>query len=307
MKRKEKIIIDTDPGIDDAAAIVIALNHSELDVRLITTVMGNVNVDYTTNNALKLVEFCGKDVPVARGAESPLIREYEDASYAHGETGMDGYNFPIPKKKVLNVHAVEALRHTIETEEDPITLVAIGAYTNIALLIKLYPEVAKKVKRIVIMGGSLSIGNTTSSAEFNVYADPHAAEIMFKSGIPIVMVGLDVTTKALLSFDSVASIKDSGRTGAMLHDIFKHYRSATMTNGLRMHDACAILYLVHPELFETKEMFIEICTEGPAMGATVGDIRNAYHDGKTNTTVCTDLDIDSFNSWFVDFIKSIDN
>ena len=294
------IILDTDPGIDDAAAIALALKHPEIDVRLITTVVGNVDVEKTTNNALKLVQFLDSDVPVAKGASEPLIREFEDAAYAHGETGMDGFDFPETTIKALDIHAVEAMREILEESDEPITLVAVGAFTNIALLIKMYPEVLKKVKEIVIMGGSLIGGNTQSAAEFNIYADPHAAKIVFDAGLPLTMIGLDVTGETLLQKEVVMEIKDANKVGSMFFELFSHYRGGSIETGLRMHDACVIYYLLHRDKTVTEEYHIDIALDGPAMGATVADIRDAYYPGETNCVVGKKFDVDHFNNWFLE-------
>lgn len=297
------IILDTDPGIDDAAAIILALKNKQIDLKLITTVVGNVNIEHTTNNALKLMQFMNADVPVAKGAYTPLIRDYEDASYAHGETGMGGYDFPELTRKPLPIHAVEAMRKTLEESEEKITIVAIGALTNLAMLIKMYPQSLKNIKEIVIMGGGLSLGNTQSASEFNIYADPHAAKIVFDAGLPLTMIGLDVTCKTLLSTDVVDKIRDANREGNMLYNIFKHYRAVAVTTGLRMHDACVIYYLIHRDKTVTKDYYVDIALDGPAQGATVADIRGAYHEG-TNCTVGLEFDVKHFNQWFLDEISA---
>lgn len=172
-----KIIMDTDPGIDDAAALTMAINDPSLDLKLVTTVAGNVTADKTTANALKIIHFFGKDIPVAAGAKQPLIKPFEDAARIHGESGMPGYDFGDDYGKPLDKTAVEALHDAIMAE-DEVILVPTGSYTNIALLFSEYPEVKSHIKQIVAMGGSFSGGNMTSVAEFNVFTDPDAAKIM---------------------------------------------------------------------------------------------------------------------------------
>lgn len=185
---RRPIIIDTDPGIDDALAIAIALFSEELDVRLITTVAGNVSLEHVTNNALKLLNFWGKDVPVAKGAAHPLIEPFIDASNVHGVSGMEGYDFPEPKEELLlQEHAVNAMRRVILESREPVTLVPIAPMTNIAQLLTMYPEVKENIREIVIMGGSAGRGNKGVMSEFNVATDPEAAKIVFASGLPIVM------------------------------------------------------------------------------------------------------------------------
>lgn len=299
-----KIIMDTDPGIDDAAAITMAVNDPQIDLQLITTVAGNVTVDKTTINALKLVRFFNVDVPVATGAKQPLIKPFEDAARIHGESGMPGYDFPTDLPKPMAKSAVEALRDAILGSDEKIILVPTGSYTNIALLFSEYPEVKANIEKIVAMGGSLGKGNMTSAAEFNVFTDPHAARIVYNSGVPIVMVGLDITMKALLTHESIEKLPTLNETGKMLHDIIIH-DGDNSDAGIAMHDVNTIFYLLHPEAITTEDMWVDIQTEGPAMGETVGDIRGAYHDGKTNASVCVDIDAAEFNKWFIEEVTAI--
>lgn len=300
------IIMDTDPGIDDAAALTMAINDPQINLKLVTAVAGNVTVDKTTANALKIVHFFGKDqeIPVAAGAKQPLIKPFEDAARIHGESGMPGYDFGTDYGKPIQKSAVEALRDEIMASDEPITLVPTGSYTNIALLFNEYPEVKDRIKEIIAMGGTLAKGNMTSAAEFNVFTDPHAAKIMYDSGIPIVMVGLDVTLKALLTPATMDKLGTMGRTGKMLQALVTHYNDGD-ENGHPMHDVNTIFYLLHPEAMTTEEMWVDVQTEGPAMGETVGDIRGAYHDGKTNAKVCVDIDAAAFNKWFLEEVAAI--
>ena len=252
---KEKIIIDTDPGIDDAVALAIAVFSDKLDVKLITTVAGNVALDKVTSNALKLLTFWNKKIPVARGAERPLIEEYIDASHVHGQSGLAGFDFPEPDTALLCAeHAVEKMRHVIMAE-DKITLAAIGPLTNIALLFAMYPEVKPHISRLVMMGGSLTRGNRGVMSEFNFATDPHAAKIVFDSGVPLVMADLDIGRKASIPGTDIEKIKGFGKTGAMLYALLKKYRSGTFETGLRMYDSCALAYILKPELFTAAQVF----------------------------------------------------
>ena len=302
MTTKTPLIIDTDPGIDDAVALAIALNHANLDVRLITTVSGTVDVTQTTENSLKLLSFMKKEVPVAKGCNQPLLIKLEDASEIHGETGMAGFEFPKHHTKALPFHAVEAMRKTLESSEEPVVILAIAALTNIALLFSLYPEMKAKVSKIVMMGGTLSRGNTNSSAEFNTYVDPHAAQIVFQSGVPIVMVGLDVTSTSVLTAKEVELIKGLGRVGQMFHALFQHNRGGSLKAGLKMHDVCAVAYLVQPELFQTQATHVEVALEGPAVGCTVADLKMKYHTD-TNCEVCLAIDVPAFQEWLVENLE----
>ncbi len=342
------IIFDTDPGIDDAAAIVIAVRNPQLDVKLISTVGANVEVEKTTANALHLVEFLDADIPVARGCGEPLLRKLEPCPEIHGVTGMDGYEFPPVTRKPADKHAVEAMRETIMSSEEKITLVVIGTHTNIAILLRMYPEVKEHIAEIVTMGGGLAGGNTNSSAEFNIYNDPHAAAIVFSSGIPITMLGLNVTSHvtmggglaggntnssaefniyndphaaaivfssgipitmlglnvtshALVRRKEAEVIGKSGRVGDMIFSLFSHYRGGTLDEGLRVHDAAAVAYLLKPQLFKTEMMSVEIATEGVASGTTVSDFRAVQRGEKTpNVKVVTEVDTEGFASWFAE-------
>ena len=242
------LIIDTDPGIDDAVAIALALYSDDIDVRLITTVSGNVGIEATTTNALKLLAYFGKDVPVARGASEPLIRAAQDASDIHGATGMEGFDFPEPKRELLmERNAIDAMRDVLMKSEEPITIMPIGPLTNIALLLKAYPEVKARIERIVLMGGSVTRGNKGVMAEFNIYVDPEAAKIVLASGVPIVMATLDAGLGTAIPPEKTAQLKDMGKVGLMAHDLFQRYRKRSFGTGLKMYDACAVacLSLIH--------------------------------------------------------------
>ncbi|MFQ7537205.1 MAG: nucleoside hydrolase [Clostridium sp.] len=222
---KRPIIIDTDPGIDDALAIAIALFSEELDVRLITTVAGNVGLDKVTYNALRLLKYFEReDVPVAMGADRPLIREYEDAASVHGKSGMEGFDFEEPTQQPLKENAVDAMRSAIMNSSEPVTLVPIAPLTNIALLLKTYPEVKRNIREIVLMGGSASRGNKGVMAEFNIALDPEAAHMVFHSGVKLTMVGLDVGLKALVLPEDSEEIRTMNKTGEMAYCLFKKYR-----------------------------------------------------------------------------------
>jgi len=297
---RTKIIFDTDPGIDDAVALMAALFHESIDIQLITTVAGNVSIDKTTNNTLRLLTFFNKPIPVAQGAASPLVRKLEDASYIHGHSGLDGYDFEQPTQKPLAEHAVEAMKKLLLASEEKLTLVTIGPLTNIALLLIQYPECKAKIERIVMMAGSASRGNHTPTAEFNVYVDPEAAKHVFSSGVAIVMCGLDVTTKSTLTGEMIAKLPAINQTGKMLHSLFGHYRGGSMATGLKMHDLCAVAYLVRPDLFTTQEAFVDVETQGQlTSGTTIVDLRNTLKQ-PVNATVCLDIDVPAFRAWFLE-------
>jgi non-specific riboncleoside hydrolase len=295
-------ILDTDPGIDDAAAIAASLFAPELNLQLLTTVAGNVSVEKTTRNALQLLHFWQADVPVAQGAATPILRPLCDAAYVHGESGMEGYDFVDHQRQPLAKPAFIAIRDALMSASEPLTLVAIGPLTNIALLLMQYPECKFNIRRLVIMGGSAGRGNFTPNAEFNIAIDPEAAERVFQSGIEIVMCGLDVTNQALLTPEYLEKLPAINKTGKMLHSLFSHYRSGSMSSGLRMHDLCAIAWLVRPELFTLKPCFVAVETQGEwTAGTTVVDIENRY-ERPANVQVALDLDVGGFRRWVAEVI-----
>ena len=304
MEGKRKIIIDTDPGIDDAIAIAIALFSEKLDVKLITTVAGNVNVDLVTENALKLLTFFGKDIPVAKGSKEALLRTLDDAKNVHGASGMDGYDFGEPRRSnLIAEHAVNAMRRTIVESDTPVTIVAIGPMTNIALLLKMYPEVKENIDEIVFMGGSLTRGNLTVMGEFNVASDPEAAKIVFSSGVKLVMAGLDMGLKALVYPEDSEKIRVLGKTGDMMYSLFQKYRGGSFKTGLKMYDSCAIAYLLCPEMYETTDTFIDVETQSAlTLGCTIVDLKG-YLKKSPNAKVCTDINPEIFKQWFMSSIE----
>ncbi|GKU76388.1 ribonucleoside hydrolase RihC [Paenibacillus sp. L3-i20] len=301
---KRPIIIDTDPGIDDAVALAIALYSEELEVKLITTIAGNVGLDKVTTNALRLLQFFGKDIPVALGATKPLIKAPIDASDIHGSTGMDGFEFEEPTKDlVLKEHAVNAMRRVLMESPEPITLVPIGPLTNIALLLSMYPEVKEKIAKIVLMGGSTGRGNMGVMSEFNIVADPDAAKIVFQSKLPVVMVPLDVGLKALVYPEDSEQLKGMNDTGRMIYQLFQKYRGGSMKTGLKMYDATAIAYLLKPEMFQVVDTFVDIELQGAmTAGCTVVDLKG-YLKQPNNAKVCVDIDADVFKKWFLESLQ----
>ncbi|MEH7385796.1 ribonucleoside hydrolase RihC [Bacillus sp. JJ1521] len=301
---KRPIIIDTDPGIDDAVALAIALFSEELDVKLLTTVAGNVGVDKVTYNTLRLLKYFNKEVPVAIGANEPLIRPAVDASNVHGASGMEGFDFEEPTYDlVLEENAVNAMYRVIMENDTPITLVPIGPLTNIALLFKVYPEVKEKISEIVLMGGSASRGNMGVMSEFNMHVDPEAAKIVFNSGVPIVMAGLDVGLKALVFPEDSAQIKEMNNVGKMIYSLFQKYRGGSMKTGLKMYDSTAIAYLLKPEMFEAIDTYVDIELNGEmTAGCTVVDLKG-YYKKPSNAKVCMDIDQDMFRNWLLDSLR----
>src|SRR5246127_3101471 len=228
--RTSRVIIDTDPGVDDALALLLAMSSPELKIEGITPVSGNVPLELTLPNALRMVEVAGRtDIPVAAGAKVPLVRRLVTAAYVHGENGLGGAVFPEPKIKPVAEPAADLIRQIIRKYPGEVTLITIGPLTNIATALNADPDLAGMVGRLVMMGGSLSGGNITPAAEFNVYVDPEAARIVFQSGIPISMVGLDVTRKTSLTEDHVRQLQASQNPASqaaatIAHNAIEHNR-----------------------------------------------------------------------------------
>ncbi|MBM7599242.1 non-specific riboncleoside hydrolase [Virgibacillus halotolerans] len=300
---KRPIIIDTDPGIDDIVAITAALFSDKLDVKLITTVGGNVGITHTTRNAVDLVTFLGRNTPIAKGVDEPLVNKPKTASQVHGSSGVGTYQFEAEGNTALlsKEHAVIELRNNIIDAAVPITLVAIGPLTNIALLFKMFPETKENIKEIVLMGGAIEGGNATPVAEFNIFADPHAAKIVFDSAIKIFMCGLDVTRLTSVTAGDVAKVKEQGTVGEMIAEMLAYYKQTYSDDAITIHDLCTILYLTHPDLFQTKRAKVNVVTEGEAAGHTVV---NDSDDG--NVFVCVDADVEAFREEFIQvFVETI--
>ena len=231
---------------------------------------------------------------------SPLIKPHQPSSFIHGESGMDGYDFPEPTTKPVGLHAVEAMRKVLMESEEKITLVPIGSQTNIAILFHMYPEVKEKVDEIICMGGSTVGGNVNSSAEFNYFCDPHAAAMVLKSGVPITMMGLNVTNRACATKKTEAMLKQGGRIQDMLYGIMDFYKGGTFEEGIRLHDVCPICYMIHPEFFKMDQRFIEIVLEGPAAGTTVMQPNMFQRDDREpKVNFAMEVDSEAFEDWFI--------
>lgn len=273
------VILDCDPGHDDALAILLALARPELDLRAITTVGGNAPLAATTHNALRVLTLLGRtDIPVAAGAPAPLVRPLRVAEDVHGTTGLDGADLPEPAMAVRPEGALELLRATIEASPGPITLIPIGPLTNIALLIRAYPRLLERVERICLMGGAVGEGNTTASAEFNMWVDPEAASIVFECGRPITMIGLDVTHQARLTHADAERLAALGtRTGRVFADLLRFFARFHLErygwDGSPIHDAVAVAHLALPGLVETSPYRVDIETTSElTRGRTVVDL-----------------------------------
>jgi purine nucleosidase len=303
------IIIDTDPGQDDAVAILTALaSPEELEVLAISAVAGNVPLDLTVTNSLALVELARRtEVPVYRGSSRPMVKTLVTAEYVHGPTGLDGADLPPPSITEAQGHAVDRIVELVMTHDD-VTLCTLGPLTNIGLALVREPAMADRVRELVMMGGGFfEGGNTTPAAEFNIFVDPHAAHLVFTSGIRIVMMPLDVTHKALATPDRLRKFLDLGsRAGDAVHGMLDFYDRWDMekysTPGAPVHDAAVIAYLLEPEIYEGREVFVEVETApGPTQGMTIVDWWGVT-DGEPNALVMNQVDADRFFDLLVDRI-----
>jgi inosine-uridine nucleoside N-ribohydrolase len=263
------IILDCDPGHDDAIALLLALASPEVQLLGVTTVAGNQTLEKTTANALRVLDHVGfAEVSVCAGADRPLVRERHVAADVHGETGLDGPDLPPASREPLPGHAIDWIAGTLERSPEPVTIVATGPLTNIALLLARHPWAGSQIERLVIMGGSVGEGNVTPAAEFNIWADPEAAARVFTAGLDLTMVGLDVTHQALMTPAHVAQLAQAGRAGALVADLFGFYarfhRERYGWSGAPVHDAVALAHVIDPTLLGTELRAVGIDT-GPEL------------------------------------------
>lgn len=296
-----RIIIDTDPGQDDAVAILTALASPEdFEVLGICTVAGNVPLDLTTHNALQLVELAGSEVKVYAGCSRPMAKELVTAEYVHGPTGLDGADLPPPVRTAEPAHAVEFIINTLrEAEPHSVTLCTLGPLTNVGMALVQAPDIVESIAGIVAMGGGFfEGGNVTPAAEFNIYVDPHAADVVFRSGVPITLLPLDVTHKALASADRVDPFGELGTpAGACVAGMLTYFDRYDMekygSTGAPLHDPTVMAFLIEPELFDGKRCHVEIVREGPAEGMTMVDWWGVTGN-EPNALVIHEVDADAF-------------
>jgi inosine-uridine nucleoside N-ribohydrolase len=304
------VILDCDPGHDDAIALLLALASPELELLGVTTVSGNQTLEKTTANAIRLLDFVGRDdVEVAAGADRPLVRERFVAAYVHGESGLDGPALPPPRRAPSDAHAVDFVAERLNEASSPVTLIPTGPLTNVALLLARYPDAAERLERIVLMGGAIAEGNVTPAAEFNIWADPEAAHRVFESGLDVTMIGLDVTHKALMTREHAARLRAAGRVGTMvaeLHDFFSIFHRRTYgTDDSPIHDAVAVAHVFRPDLVSTKRLHVAVdCVSELCRGRTVVDLWRRT-ENEPNAHVGVDIDADAFFELVLDRIGSL--
>ena len=306
------LIIDTDPGIDDTYALALACSSPDVDLIGVTTVFGNVGLANTTRNALRVLALCGReDVPVARGADRPLVYPQEhEAEQVHGNDGLSGraYTLPARKKGVVGTDAVSLMVRLLDSSPEPVTIVPIGPLTNIALLLAAHPSVRSKIERLVIMGGGLDRGNVTAAAEFNIWSDPEAARrVLVEESVPTTLVPLDMTLRCSVDGAWLDRLAASGRLGDTLVTLSasyrSHYRQSLGHDGVVLHDAVAVAEAIRPGLLRTTRMPVEVdCGQGPARGMTIGDrrtFRTHAQDAPREIDVALDADLDEVREFLL--------
>jgi pyrimidine-specific ribonucleoside hydrolase len=310
--RKKPLIIDCDPGQDDALMLMLAFGCGHFDIRGITTSAGNQTQDITLLNALRILTLIGADVPVYRGAEKPMFQELIAADYGNNVTDADGFSSLKATIEVQPCSAIDGIAKTLLASDEKITIVPTGPLTNIAAFLLAYPKLANRIERISMMGGGIFRGNMTPLAEFNIFADPEAASIVFNSGIPITMCGLDVTHKALYFKKDMDDLRAIGnKTGMAAADMLEFLstlykeQQTEFDGGTALHDPCAIAWLIDRSIFKTKQCYVDVETKGTlTRGATVVDFYNVLH--KTpNAEVAYDIEREAYIEMILEAVKKL--
>ena len=299
MMNKFPVWIDCDPGVDDSAAIILASDLKELDILGISTVAGNTPLSKTTANALKLGDLVGKPYPVYAGADRPLIRPYLDGSDFHGAEGLGTASLPATERQPEEEKAWDGLYAAAKANPGTLELITMGPLTNIAIALEIYPDLPKLVHRILMMGGSVTRGNRTPCAEYNIYADPDATQVVFRSGIPIVMCGLEVTEQAYILPEEWATLEDSfSEKSRFFHEASRFILEKNLENGhpgFCIHDAVPVYYLAHPEMFEGEEAGVYVETQSElTLGKTVTDLYSDRQFEEKNAYVVLKIEREPF-------------
>jgi inosine-uridine nucleoside N-ribohydrolase len=305
------VLVDCDPGLDDALALLLVLASPELELLGVTAVAGNQTVDKTTANALKVLELAGRsDIPVASGAAGPLAGELVVADDAHGASGLGELDLPAPRTAPVGQAAIDLLADRLLSADRPPTVFALGPLTNVALLLALHPEAASRIDRLVLMGGAIGAGNQTASAEFNIWIDPEAAHNVFESGLDVTMVGLDVTNRAVLTREDADGLRASGTVGsaaaAMLDFYLGFYEEAYEHGGAPIHDALTVAYILEQQILTTIPRRVDVELTGICRGRTVVDMRRRTTMPEPNAHVAVDVDVAAFRTLFCERVGTLD-
>lgn len=304
------IILDGDPGHDDALAWVLANASPQLEILAVTSVCGNQTIEKTTYNTQRIMTLIGLHVPLGKGLPKPLVAEAIIAPTVHGKSGLDGPDLPEPDFEVSPLSAVELMAKVIAQCDRPVTLVPTGPLTNIAVLLTAHPELKSKIARISLMGGGIKSGNWTPAAEFNILVDPESARLVFNSGLPIIMAGLDVTEKALVCPEDTARIRAVGNhVASVMADwlsFFYQFHLSKGYPGAPVHDAVSVAALLKPEIMTSRQMYVDVETAGCyCKGATISDPLGIWGK-KPNTTVLTGIDREAFVDMLVEAARYYD-
>ena len=307
----KRIILDCDPGHDDMIAIMLATSSPEIELLGITTVAGNQTGEKTFKNALRILTLIGEDTPVSRGFDKPMVRELTVAPRIHGVSGLDGANLPEATVKDTGKHATDFIIETLLASDEPVTLVPTGPLTNVAFSLLKKPSIKEKIEEIVLMGGAIYDSNITPASEFNIYVDPEAASIVFNSGIPITMVGLDVTNKAVFTFEDIEKIgKMGGHVSSVVAPLLEFFAKANLEifgiEGAPLHDPLTVAYLIDRDVLETRSLRVDIETRGEyTSGRTVVDVYGVT--GKeANASVATNVNVEKFKTMIFDALERLD-
>lgn len=297
---KIPVIIDCDPGVDDTLALMLAHQIDSLSLQAVTTVAGNVSLAHTFQNGRNVMQYIGADVPVYRGAEKPLLRELHTAAHIHGEDGMGGVVLPPCTHPAETEAAWDAIHRIAVEQKGELVLIAVGPLTNLAIALSKYADLKELVKRIVIMGGAAIGGNATPAAEFNIFDDPEAAEMVFTCGIPVYMCGLDVTMQAYMTGPEIEKLTEFGsKETKLFHDVeqkaLAFYNEKLGREGVALHDPTAVLFTAYPELFQGEWCGVHVETKGRiTSGKTVTDLYSDKQFAEHNTFVVLNVDREAF-------------
>ncbi len=307
----KQLWIDCDPGHDDALALLTAIAHpDQLAILGVSTIGGNQTLEKVTQNAQNVLAFVNAEIPLVKGEEGPLVKALNTAPEAHGDSGMDGPYFGENTYPLVNESFLHYMYKTISTASEKVILVCLGPLTNIALLLKTFPDICEKIEYISLMGGGISHGNITPLAEFNIYVDPEAAQIVFRSGLPIVMSGLDVTEKAEITVEEIQSLKDKGKVSNLAYELLNFYNYSGRQFGFvnsPIHDLCAMAYILQPDMFKGEQHTVEVITDdGLARGLTFADKRKKVTMPK-NTLVLDEVNREAFVQLLVQSLEILDN
>ncbi len=308
MENKIPVILDGDPGHDDAMAWMLAKSSDMLDIKAVVSVCGNQTIEKTTYNAQRICTLLGIDAPIAKGRPAPLCSNVMTAASVHGQSGLDGPVLPEPSMELSELSSVDLMAKVLRESEEPVAIVSTGPLTNTAALLLAHPELISKIRCISLMGGGVTHGNWTPAAEFNILVDPEAADIVFRSGVEIYMSGLDVTEKALIFPEDFERIREVGNPVAKVVaewlEFFYEFHRNIGYEGAPVHDAVAVTALIHPELIMMQDMFIQIETKGEyCRGTTVADMFGLGGQ-KPNVHVGMGIDRQGFVDMMVEAVKT---